>query len=436
MMTVNKTLVISTLLGIAQSIQECPMEIYHQKVDGKDICEVTCPECDPGNEPVTPCHDIVRTSTFQIGCKNCSAGRYKDKHGSHACQSCVEKCPENHIPTSQCNATTPLRCECRPRYFLRVSTGDCVSCCEKLTLLDEIEKCKDVIETCHTGIKTTNNPHVSTAVTDVFWIAIGILIAIIAILLVGIVGIVAYKKNVCRKKVAKPREEHELQSINIVNDGYAETLSGNDAAAPLLSVHTDEQLEIARQPSVSEDSTMQYQDSQFKASQQDDDNLSCGGERREDWGTDVSDTPGEDDLTMTHHDSTTSSHIVQAEITPGLKIPLQIPPSATTFQFNAPITMHTTNTSISPSETKDKIVNSGLNKLVNPDLNNEDSKLCVRKKLVEAKPSCHFCPKNIPDSRLFSENGDVPSTTAVVREMEKSNDMSLSNKYHVSHEDG
>lgn len=26
----------------------------------------------------------------------------------------------------------------------------------------------------------------------------------------------------------------------------------------------------------------------------DDDNLSCGGERREDWGTDVSDTPGED----------------------------------------------------------------------------------------------------------------------------------------------
>ncbi|XP_057294761.1 uncharacterized protein LOC130623309 isoform X2 [Hydractinia symbiolongicarpus] len=435
-MTVIKILVISTLLGVVQSIQECPMEIYHQKVDGKDICKVTCPECDPGNEPVTPCHDIVRTRTFQIGCKNCSAGRYKDKHGSHACQSCVEKCPEDHIPTSQCNATTPLRCECKPRFFFRVSTGDCVSCCEKLTLLDEIKKCKDVIETCHTGIKTTNNPHVSKlpsspvngTVIGVFWIAIGILILVI-VLLVGIIGIVAYKKNVCRKKVTKLREEHELQSINTVNDGYAETLSGNDAAAPLLSlpVHTDGQLQIARQPSVSEDSTMQYQDS--KVSQPDDDNLSCAGERRKDWGTDVLGSPSEDDLSVTHHDSTTSSIIVQAEITPGLKIPPRIPPSA--FQFSAPITMNITNTSISPSEicTKDNIVNSGLNKLVDPDLNNEDSKLGVRKKQVEAKPSFYFCSQDIP------ENGDAPLTTAVVREVEK-NDMFLPNKCHVSHEDG
>lgn len=128
---------------------------------------------------------------------------------------------------------------------------------------------------------------------------------------------------------------------------------------------------------------------------------------------------------MTDDDSLSTTSLVQvhqAEITNNntdfLLVPSLSMPTSALIQINSPVININYNASNPPcAYKKDEIVKSGLNKLAEPNLNNEEFRLTIRKKLVEASPSCD-CGKDFPDRNLFSDP-DVPSTNDLVTLAEK-----------------
>lgn len=475
MVVIQKTLLLLTLVGSVQvSIQSsCGMEFYEQEVNGISYCHKKCPTCPPGFEPITPCFGVIHKLNITVGCQPCKDNMYKEGNGSHWCRTCDHTCPGNLVLTTSCNSTTARRCDCKLGNFFHQSLG-CVSCCEKLSLFPhEKEKCKDFIQTCRTDIPmphlstthltstlelpspaTTSNPstfntglHTTTDLghspTHPFTTILSSknvptrkkkekkddkTVVIVSSILVGIIlFLVVLLIYICKRRVRKSEKQDqlnlvELGHISATNECYANTVSDiSEPIAPLLASVESTERPIVRLPSVSADSSMQYQDSgqyvTLKDIQKDDDNWSCAGERREDWG--------KADSAMTDDDSLSTTSLVQvhqAEITNNntdfLLVPSLSMPTSALIQINSPVININYNASNPPcAYKKDEIVKSGLNKLAEPNLNNEEFRLTIRKKLVEASPSCD-CGKDFPDRNLFSDP-DVPSTNDLVTLAEK-----------------